>query len=680
MSQSPFREPVHVYNIPQEVLSGLQLRPSPLASLDPSSVDGELPPLITDPEEISNRTVANALTCALCLGVSFKAIDEQRLHWRSDWHRYNVQLRIQDPKSQPISEEKFNQMIEGIDESLSDTASEGSDSADSPDAVASLLNKNRQNRRHRSPSPTSAALPNIPRAPIWWYQSPNVPDTQFGVYRTIFSLDTPPESSLDELRKMQDGGENGRLWTLFMVAGGHFAGLVVRVCFPSTTKGKDGKESKKGVVKGAPKPEMEILQSKTFHRYTTRRKQGGSQSVNDNAKGLAKSAGALLRRYGEQSLREDIRALLDEWREEINASERIFLRANVSNKRTFVDFEGTPIPKGDSRLRTFPFPTRRPNQPELIRCLTEMTRVKITRLTEEELKAQDQAILDSLPKPKPIPKPVAQEVASATTPSRPKLSKEEELIRDKWRRFLDMIRRGRTESLKSFWEKESSALLDSDPNAKVPDWVDASEGGGAGWTLLQIASAAGQDEVVRWLLEDLRSNPCIALPAGTSYGDPDGNNSDSDAPVSSSNRRVAYDVASTKQTRNVYRRLAWAHPDWWDWVGEGRVPSALSPAMEEEREKKKTGRRKGMREKAKEREAARLKEQAEAAARNPPIPASTPKAQPPKPEPKSGPQKLGSSSAADKEKQSVAGLTPEMRARIERERRARAAEARLKGA
>jgi hypothetical protein len=35
-----------------------------------------------------------------------------------------------------------------------------------------------------------------------------------------------------------------------------------------------------------------------------RRKQGGSQSANDNAKGPAKSAGAQLRRYGEQALRD----------------------------------------------------------------------------------------------------------------------------------------------------------------------------------------------------------------------------------------------------------------------------------------------------------------------------------------------------------------------------------------
>ena len=37
---------------------------------------------------------------------------------------------------------------------------------------------------------------------------------------------------------------------------------------------------------------------------SARRKQGGSQSVNDNAKGAAISAGAMLRRYGEQALRD----------------------------------------------------------------------------------------------------------------------------------------------------------------------------------------------------------------------------------------------------------------------------------------------------------------------------------------------------------------------------------------
>lgn len=110
---------------------------------------------------------------------------------------------------------------------------------------------------------------------------------------------------------------------------------------------------------------------------SARRKQGGSQSVNDNAKGPAKSAGAQLRRYGEQALRDvrcvlrlfplttlksvqDIRNLLNEWSDDLDDCERIWIRASTSNKRIFFDYEDTPIQKGDDRLRTYPFPTRRP--------------------------------------------------------------------------------------------------------------------------------------------------------------------------------------------------------------------------------------------------------------------------------------------------------------------------------
>lgn len=116
-----------------------------------------------------------------------------------------------------------------------------------------------------------------------------------------------------EVSGMQDGGEGGKKWALFMTAGGHFAGMIVRVSKPGLPKepnapSSNEASSKKGKGKGGgsqkPQPEMQIIAHKTFHRYTTRRKQGGSQSVNDNAKGFAKSAGAQLRRYGEQALRE----------------------------------------------------------------------------------------------------------------------------------------------------------------------------------------------------------------------------------------------------------------------------------------------------------------------------------------------------------------------------------------
>ena len=100
------------------------------------------------------------------------------------------------------------------------------------------------------------------------------------------------------------------------------------------------------------------------------------------------------------------------------------------------------------------------------------------------------------------------------------------------------------------------------------------------------------------------------------------------------------------------------------------MPSILSVEMEEGREEKKKARRKGLKDKVKEREA-REKER-EATTPSPP-PVQEVKRQ--KEDAPNGPRKLGGSSGGA---ESVAGLTPEMRAKIERERRARAAEARLK--
>lgn len=134
----------------------------------------------------------------------------------------------------------------------------------------------------------------------------------------LFPLDTPPSAYLSELKEMQTIVEGGRRWAMFMVAGGHFAGAVVRV--GRVSDGQDEVVQTKKRKPPKPKPETEVLKHKTFHRYTSkpfpldigtlliahqaRRKQGGSQSTNDNAKGGAISAGAMLRRYGEQALRD----------------------------------------------------------------------------------------------------------------------------------------------------------------------------------------------------------------------------------------------------------------------------------------------------------------------------------------------------------------------------------------
>lgn len=315
-------------------------------------------------------------------------------------------------------------------------------------------------------------------------------------------------------------------------------------------------------------------------------------------------------------------------------------------------------------------------QAELSRCLLELTRVKTTHFTEEELQAQDEEYLASLPKPKPRPPP-HEPKAPEKKPAAPKLSKEEESLRDKWERLLDMIKKGRKlELVKSFWEREGEALGGVD--APIPDWTDERAG-----TLLQLAASAGQAELTAWLLDELNADPTIAVPSRAPRPDsipldselkPDANESRPSTPAPDSgpgSHRAAYDLASMRAVRDVFRRSAAARPDAWDWLGAARVPSLLSADMEAERDNKKKERRKGLKEKIREREA---KEREKA-------PTPEPKSEPEPVIPVSsgrfrsaGPQKVGGAPAAN---EGLAGLTPEMRQKIERERRARAALARL---
>jgi len=278
----------------------------------------------------------------------------------------------------------------------------------------------------------------------------------------------------------------------------------------------------------------------------------------------------------------------------------------------------------------------------------------VTHFTEAELKEQDEAYLASLPKPKPAPIPPKATEKAEKLPLAPKLTSEQERTATSWTKALEMVRKGRLTSLQQYWERECQTL--GGINAIPPVWAEEKP-----MTLLQAASAAGQEEVVQWLLEDAKADPSIPVP-GVGVRDADVR-MDSDESRSS---QTAYDLSSTREVRNVFRRCAGAHPDWWDWFGKGHVPATLTQEMEEKKDEKKRQRRGVLKDKIRERMAQEKTE-------------VLPEHSPPAPvvrfeEPTSGPQKLGGRSGAQGD---VNGLTAEMRMKIERERRARAAEARL---
>ncbi len=68
---------------------------------------------------------------------------------------------------------------------------------------------------------------------------------------------------------MQSGDEYGRTWAMFMTAGGHFAGAIVRVKRPDDDNDDDNAGSTKKGKPKRPKPDVDVLKHKTFHRYTS---------------------------------------------------------------------------------------------------------------------------------------------------------------------------------------------------------------------------------------------------------------------------------------------------------------------------------------------------------------------------------------------------------------------------
>lgn len=278
-------------------------------------------------------------------------------------------------------------------------------------------------------------------------------------------------------------------------------------------------------------------------------------------------------------------------------------------------------------------------------------------------------------------------------PAKPKLSEDEERLRERWRRLLEMVRKGKIDTLAAFSEKwDDTPGMTFGGRGDLPAWLIEEEASRREATLLMAAVVAGQEAVVRWLLEEKRADPTVPVPAATSGAgkaenedehSPDGTETDGADACPPSTFRTAYDLASTKPVRNVFRRLAHDHPDWWAWTstssGGARVPSGLSAEQEEQQKQKGGERRKGLKDKMKARRAAAPSPPSElesAALADPAVGAVTAALQA---SALKGPQRLGGQGTAVDMGQSLQGLTAEMRTRIERERRARAAEARMSG-
>ena len=94
-----------VYSLPPDILSNLAVRT--IAELDQPEDDGAGPSKSAPPP-----TQSGALSCQSCPNTSFETVEQQRTHFKTDWHQYNAKARIEGKKV--VKGEEWDDMADGM--------------------------------------------------------------------------------------------------------------------------------------------------------------------------------------------------------------------------------------------------------------------------------------------------------------------------------------------------------------------------------------------------------------------------------------------------------------------------------------------------------------------------------------------------------------------------------------
>lgn len=367
-----------------------------------------------------------------------------------------------------------------------------------------------------------------------------------------------------------------------------------------------------------------VLAHQTFHRYVVRAKAGGRQSSRDATGRAPKSAGASLRRYNESALEKETKELLASWKPYLESAALIFVYAPAVNSKLLFAGDPPPIRRDDSRVRRIPMSVRRPTFKEAIRVLMTLGSIEYDDGPEE---------IDGLV--------TKGHVEGNGVP----------------RAGVDKLRAAEVEELASSREGESVAeagevetLVTTDDLHSPMDGSNSGDGMKAEQTGVRTdlhhASLAGDVQRVSALLET-GADPTLRDERG----------------------RTPYALASDKETRNAFRRYMAEAGDCWNWQAAG-VPSALTPELEAIQASKKAEKDAKRRAREKERRAEKRAHEKLRAAQREDIEAKG------LPESSTGGNKSRGSASSSSSQTQVE--TAAQKLAEERERRAAAAEVRMK--
>jgi hypothetical protein len=315
------------------------------------------------------------------------------------------------------------------------------------------------------------------------------------------------------------------------------------------------------------------------------------------------------------------------------------VHAPSGNRKIVYNYEGAVL--DIQSVKSIPFATRRPTLSELKRVFLEMTTLKVIQVDEQAIEAYKQKWLENQEKLK-------KQLEKSTITKKAKQIVDKKIEDPALEKLMILIKQNKTAVTLGHLEKHMNLPVSGVLPLELADEEDLYHYP----TLLHMVASIGSAEVVTELLVKYDADPTIVSEAG----------------------KTAYEVSRDKETRNAFRRCMNDYPNKWAWLEQGRVPSPLTEKQLEEQQKKDAKKLAKEQEKKRFIELERQKlEQARDEKENA---AKLEKLQ--QTRAKNNMLPIVSRLGAGEEVLNMANMTPEARMRLEREKRARAAEERMK--
>ncbi|KAK7294951.1 hypothetical protein RJT34_17851 [Clitoria ternatea] len=332
-----------IFELPPTFFHSCRLLPSPHSPLSAHHIatHHQQPPS-NDADTPQNAVVsAPRLTCNICKA-QFDSLQDQRSHFKSDIHRFNVKLTIAGKNT--VKEEDFEVLTSEFVKDYDVSSISGSESDDDSETESQSQIEVRDKSLECFKQKLFIRVQTGQRVSVWKSLIMDVTES------VLFENENAENKVVERLKSLStEPRDNTHLRIVLLVSGGHFAGCVF-----------DGEV---------------IVAHKTFHRYVVRAKAGKKQSSKDASGRAAHSAGASLRRYNELALKKEVHELLTAWKPYFDASNCIFVHAPSSSRQLLYDGERPYFTNKQCAIRNIALSVRRPTLREAKRVYSQLTQV-----------------------------------------------------------------------------------------------------------------------------------------------------------------------------------------------------------------------------------------------------------------------------------------------------------------